>query len=87
MRSDWAGALCMCLRNCFRLRALFANSIKPTRTPGTDLSGRKIHHILHIYAKKYARKYVEIWKKICRNICQTICRICEKICKKMPENM
>ena len=51
MRSDWAGALCMCLRKCFRLRASFENSIKPTRTQGTDLSGRKIHHILHIYAK------------------------------------
>jgi hypothetical protein len=61
----------MCLLNGFWLRAFFENSIEPTCTPGTDLSGRKIYHIYHIYVKQYAeyeRKYAGICQKICSNM-------------------
>ena len=54
------------------------NSIKPTRTLGTDLSGLKIHHILHVHVKQYA-EYARICQKICRNMQVT--------CKNMQENM
>ena len=57
----------MCLRKGFRLRALFQNTMKPTRTPGTDLSWRKIHHILHIYVKQYA-EYARKYARICETM-------------------